>query len=74
MTYLPSNPVVNRGDSKEHVDKLLRASKGWKADNEETAYYEREYVVFRVGKAAKWSILNDEELATKKGREQQDEI
>jgi hypothetical protein len=73
VTYLPSNPVVNRGDSKEHVDKLLGASKGWKADNEETAYYERGYVVFRDGKAAKWSILNDAELLNKKEREQQDD-
>lgn len=70
VTYLPNNPVVNRGDSKEHVDKLLGASKGWKADNEETAYYERGYVLFRDGKAVKFSILSDTELLKKKEREQ----
>jgi len=65
-TSQPSNPIVHRGDSKEEVDKLLGASKGWKAENEETAYYDRGYVTFRDGKAWKWSILSDAELEARK--------
>ena len=64
-----TNPVVRRGDSKAHVDKLLGASKGWQVGNEETAYYERGYVVFRDGKAVKYAILSDDELLAKKQRE-----
>lgn len=63
---LPSNPVVKRGDSKEEVARLLGPSKGWTDGDEETAYYERGYVLFRDGKAIRWSILNDEELRAKK--------
>jgi hypothetical protein len=74
VTYLPNNPEVKRGDSKEQVDQLLGTSKGWKADNEETAYYERGFVQFRDGKAVKWSILSDTELLRKKEREQSDNV